>query len=63
MKIHGKELYQTEDGDGIYYDNILITDKRRGLNEYNDFAYWVRVITANPNFDPRKYHPNLFKKP
>lgn len=59
MKIHGKELYQTEDGSAIYYDHILISSKSRKLNEYNDFEYWVKLITANPNFNPRKYHPNL----
>ncbi len=60
MEIHGKELYQTEDGDGIYYDNILITDRRNGLNAYYSFEDWIRIITNNPDFNPRIYHPNLF---
>lgn len=60
MEIHGKQLYQTEDGDGIYYDNILITCRRRGLNAYTSFEDWVRIISKNIDFDPRIYHPNLF---
>ena len=59
MKIHGKELHITEDGEGIYYDHILITDTRKGLNKYYSFEDWVRIITNNPNFEPRKFHPNL----
>lgn len=60
MKIHGKELTQTNDGSGIYYDHILITDKSKGLNEYYSFDDWIRIISNNPNFEPRKFHPNLF---
>lgn len=61
MKIHGKKLEQTNDGDGIYYDNIKITDKRTGLNQYTSFEDWVKIIEENENFDPRAFHPDLFK--
>lgn len=60
MIIHGKKLEQTEDRDGIYYDNIKITDKRTGLNEYTSFDEWIVIISKNENFNPKKYHPKLF---
>lgn len=60
MKIHGKKLEQTEDRDGIYYDNIKITDKRTGLNEYTSFEEWINIISNNENFNPKKYHIELF---
>ena len=62
MKIHGKKLEQTNDGTGIYYDNIKITDTRACLNEYYSFEDWVRIITENKDFNPKKYHPELFGK-
>jgi hypothetical protein len=60
MKIHSKKLEQTNDGSGIYYDNIKITDKRTGLNEYTSFEEWIEIISKNENFNPKKYHPELF---
>jgi hypothetical protein len=60
MKIHGKELSITEDGEGIYYDHIKITDTREGLNKYTSFDEWIEIISKNPNFNPKKYHPKLF---
>ncbi len=63
MKIHGKKLEATNDGNGIYYDNILITDKTNDrLNSHLSFKDWVEIISKDENFDPKKYHPNLFKK-
>ena len=50
MKINGKELSITNDGDGIYYDHKLIMDRRTGLNEYTDWNYWVNRITNDPEF-------------
>ena len=61
MKIHGKNLEQTNDGDGIYYDNIKITDKRTGLNENMSFYDWKKLIEKDENFDPKKYNPYFFK--
>lgn len=58
ITIHGKQLEQTEDGTAIYYDNIKIGDKN--LNQGYSFEDWIRIISANENFDPRLYHPNLF---
>jgi len=60
MIIHGKKLEQTEDRDGIYYNNIKITDKRTGLNKYTSFEEWIEIISKNENFNPKKYHPELF---
>lgn len=61
MEIHGKKLEQTNDGTGIYYDNILITNKNRDrLNSHLSFNDWVEIIEKNPDFNPKKYHPDLF---
>jgi len=61
MRIHGKQLSITEDGTGIYYDNILITDTNRDrLNSHLSFKDWVAIISKDENFDPKKYHPELF---
>ena len=59
MEIHGKILETTNDGEGIYYDNILIRSKRRPLNEYTDWDYWVKRISANPNFCPAVFHEGI----
>lgn len=57
--IHGKVLETTNDGEGIYYDNILIRSKRRPLNEYTDWDYWVKRISENPNFCPAQFHEDV----
>ena len=60
MKIHGKELSMTNNGTGIYYDHILITDTDNDLNKYTSFEEWIEIISKNPKFNPKKYHPKLF---
>lgn len=60
MKIHGKELSMTNDRTGIYYDHILITDTDNDFNKYTSFEDWIEIISKNPNFNPKKYHPKLF---
>jgi hypothetical protein len=60
MIIHGKKLEQTQDGDGIYYDNIKISDKRTGLNSHISFDEWSVIISNDEKFNPKKYHPEIF---
>lgn len=61
MIIHNKKLEVTNDGDGIYYDNIKITDKRTGLNSHMNIEDWKNLIEKDKDFNPKKYHPDLFK--
>ena len=53
------EIHYSDDGEGIYYDNILIMSKRRPLNEWTDWDYWVKRITDNPNFCPAVFHKGI----
>lgn len=57
MEIHGKELSSHDNGNIIYYDNILIKSiSSPKLNEYTNIDYWKNYITLNPDFCGCKYH-------
>jgi hypothetical protein len=44
MKVGNYELFQTNDGKGIYINNFLVDDKDRCKEYWEGWEYWINKL-------------------
>ena len=51
MKVGLYDLSQTNDGEGIYINSILVDDKRSAYNYWRGWAYWVNFLSQGTEYN------------
>ena len=54
MKVGLYDLSQTNDGEGIYINAILVDDKRSANNYWRGWDNWVELLSNGKVYDFRK---------